>query len=612
MKKNDTKTESWSIEDLVNAITDTTNKNKIVIPKFQRNLVWSGKQKKEFIDSIKKGFPVGALLLFKTETEKDITKFNLIDGLQRTTTLKQYSEAPTDKLFFDGKNIDEDLLKKLLFLIDKPDLDESSLSSSIVEWVTGLKGFEESKGFSSADLTTYLNKTLDLDMDLDSFNKFREEAVSFVEDIKNDSNISSFNIPLLIYSGPVDNLPLIFERLNSKGTQLNKYQIYAAAWTDEPFEISNTRIIAKIKAKYESLISEGYEVDNFDPDNFNTSKFSCFEYIFGFGKLLCEEYPLLFSGNAKEEKEDSIGFNIVNLCLGKPFSEMKTLPQDFAKYDTVQLESSIIDAIEFVNNALKAQLGLKMNNKKDIPIVHTEMQIVSIVGKVFHSKYDKDLNIKSSWNEKKDKLKENLKYHYLYDILKESWKGSGDTRAYRLVKEDYYEIPITKQQWLNIFEEWLNSELQKREKKRIAIKTQSILFLKYLYVKVLLAEHQTSDLQFDMEHIVPVEKLKSIAGEDGIPISAFPNLCLLDKSLNAKKQSKTFYEFIETSVENAELTEAQAAKNLEKIEAYSFTEKGDLEFVTTKDKFTPENYEDFLKKRHEILVNKFLDLYDIV
>lgn len=611
MKKNDTKTESWSVEELVNAITDTTNKNKIVIPKFQRNLVWSGKQKKEFIDSIKKGFPVGALLLFKTETEKDITKFNLIDGLQRTTTLKQYSEAPTDKLFFDGKNIDEELLKKLLNLINKPDLDESSLSSSIVAWVTSLKGFEESKGFSSADLTTYLNETLDLNMDLESFNKFREEAVLFVEDIKNDSNISSFNIPLLIYSGPVDNLPLIFERLNSKGTQLNKYQIYAAAWTDEPFEISNTKIIAKIKAKYESLISEGYEVDNFDPDNFNTSKFSCFEYIFGFGKLLCEEYPLLFSGNAKEEKEDSIGFNIVNLCLGKPFSEMKTLPQDFANYDTVKLENCILDAIEFVNNALKAQLGLKMNNKKDVSIVHTEMQIVSMVGKVFHSKYDAHLNIKSSWDNKKDKLKENLKYHYLYDILKESWKGSGDTRAYRLAKDDYYENPITKQQWVNIFEEWLNTELQKREKKRIAIKSQSVLFLKYLYVKVLLAEHQTSDLQFDMEHIVPVEKLKSIAGEEGIPISAFPNLCLLDKSLNAKKQSKTFYEYLNNLVEKGEWTKDQAEKSVEKIETYSFTTADDLKFVTSDDGFTPENYESFLKARYEVLIDKFFNLYEI-
>lgn len=611
MKKNDTKTETWNIENIVNAIKDSSDKNKIVIPKFQRNLVWGSKQKKEFIDSIKQGFPVGALLLFKTETEGDITKYSLIDGLQRATTLREYSDGPTQSLFFDGTNIDDVLLKNLYRLIQKSDLTIDDLSKSIVKWVTSLKGFEESKGFSSADLTDYLNESLELGMEINEFKIFRGETVSFVEKIKNESNIASFGIPLLIYSGPVENLPIIFERLNSKGTQLNKYQIYAAAWNDDPFDISNKRIIDKIKAKYESLISDGYEVDNFDPENFNMSKFTCFEYIFGFGKLLCEDYPLLFSGNSKEEQEDSIGFNIINICLGKPFNEMRSLPNDFSKYDTNKLEESILDVIDFVNNSLKAQLGLKMNNKKNPSIVHSEMQIVSMVGKVFHSKYDADLEIRSVWKEKSKLLKENLKYHYLYDILKESWKGSGDTRAYRLIRDDTYENKVTKSQWITIFDEWLTNDLQKREKKRIAIKNQSILFLKYIYVRVLLAEHQTSEVEFQMEHIVPVDRLKSIAGEEGIPISAFPNLCLLTKRVNEEKQSKTFYEFIKYNTDQGKITQEQAKKDIENIEVYSFTSEEDLKFVEDKNTFNATQYEIFLKDRFKLVTNKFFKLYDI-
>ena len=611
MGKSHTETDSWSVANLVSAITDNSNKRKVLIPKFQRNLVWRPHQKKAFIDSIKKGFPVGALLLFNAGAKDNVVTYSLIDGLQRATTLKQYSEKPTSRLFFDETNIDTHSLTALKSIINKDSLELDQLTKTVVDWVTNLSGFEESQGFSAFDLVYYLDESLELNGDKDKIRELQKQMIPFVKKIKDDADISSFNIPLLIYSGPDDNLPIIFERLNSKGTQLSNYQIYAAAWNDNPFEISNTKIIDKIQAKYESLISEGYEVDNYDSEIFNTSKFSCFEYIFGFGKLLSEEYPLLFSGNSKEEQEDSIGFNIVNLCLGKAFSEMRTLPKDFSRYKTEDLEVCILDAIDFVNNSLKAQLALKMNNKKDPPVIHTEMQIVSMIGKTFHSKYDDKLQIKASWNKVERSLKENLKFHYLFDILKESWKGSGDTKAYNSIYDHHYEKPVEKKQWASIFEDWLASDLQKREIKRIAIKPQSTLFLKYIYVRVLLAEHQTSELKFDMEHLVPIERLKKIAIGEGLPISAFPNLCLLDSELNRKKGEKTFYEYFESSVNKQEITHEQAIKKIEKIEKYSFTVEDDLEFVRDDNTFNSEAYADFLKNRFELLTEKFYDLYEI-
>ena len=70
MTLNHTDTDSWTIEDIISALSETPNKKKkITIPKFQRTLVWNKKQQKAFIDSIKKGFPVGALLLYKTRED---------------------------------------------------------------------------------------------------------------------------------------------------------------------------------------------------------------------------------------------------------------------------------------------------------------------------------------------------------------------------------------------------------------------------------------------------------------------------------------------------------------------------------------------------------------
>lgn len=611
MGKSHTETDSWSIANLVSAITDNANKKKVLIPKFQRNLVWRPHQKKAFIDSIKKGFPVGALLLFNAGARDSVITYSLIDGLQRATTLKQYSEKPTSSLFFDDTNIDLELLKDLKDAIDKDELELDQLSVTIVNWVTNLSGFQESEGFSSFDLVSHLDESLELNMEKEKVRELQRKMIPFIKKIKDDADISSFNIPLLIYSGPDDNLPIIFERLNSKGTQLSKYQIYAAAWNDRPFGISNTKIIDKIQAKYESLINEGYEVDNYDSDTFNTSKFSCFEYIFGFGKLLSEEYPLLFSTSSKEEQEDSIGFNIVNLCLGKAFSDMRTLPKDFSKYKTEDLEVCILDAIDFVNNCLKTQLALKMNNKKNPPVIHTEMQIVSMIGKAFHSKYDKNLQVKDSWKGSQRNLKENLKFHYLFDILKESWKGSGDTKAYNSIRDNHYEKPIDRKQWASIFEDWLASDLLKREIKRITIKPQSTLFLKYIYVRVLPVEHQTSELTFDIEHLVPVDRLKKIAVGEGLPISAFPNLCLLNSELNRKKADKTFYEYYENSVNKQEITHEQASKKVDSIEQYSFTTQNDLEFVKDDNLFDYKAYEEFLKNRFELLTEKFFELYEI-
>lgn len=609
-----TKVETWTTQELVNAILDNSNINKIIIPKFQRNLVWSSKQKKSFIDSIKKGFPIGAFLLSNIGSEGKITMYSLIDGLQRATTLKEYIGAPTSKLFFDYTNIDSDLLEETITSINIEGLEVDTLSITIANWVTSLKGFDDNEHrFSAYDLARYIKINLDLKIDENEFDDFVNKFRPVVSEVKKDADITSFEIPLLVYNGPEEHLPDIFERLNSKGTQLSKYQIYAAAWNDKTFTISNKKIVKKIQEKYKSLVDDGYEVDNYDPENFNDSEFSCFEYIFGFGKLLSEKHPLLFSKKSKKEKEDSIGFNIVNICLGKQFSDMKTLPKDFFKHKTDELEICILDAIDFVNDSLKTQLALKMNGTKKTNIVHTDMQIVSIIGKVFHSKYDSDLGLKSNWNKKKEGLEENLKFHYLFDILKESWKGSGDTKAYNLIYNEHYEKSIDKRQWESLFGDWLANDLQKKEMKRVAIQPKSILFLQYIYVRVLLVEHQTGDKGFEIEHLVPVDRLKDLAttSEIGLPISAFPNLCLLNKKINRKKAKNTFYEYYKKEVANKKYTSDESEDLIKGVEDYSFTKQDDLLFVEEKHSFTPEAYEKFLKKRFNLIIEKFYSLYKI-
>lgn len=63
----------------------------VVLPTYQRKLVWSENQKANFINNISLGYPFGAILLYRYDGEK---KLSLIDGLQRFSTLEEYQKDP--------------------------------------------------------------------------------------------------------------------------------------------------------------------------------------------------------------------------------------------------------------------------------------------------------------------------------------------------------------------------------------------------------------------------------------------------------------------------------------------------------------------------------------
>lgn len=64
------------------------------------------------------------------------------------------------------------------------------------------------------------NKSVFLDICIELFNQFKE-----------DINTDVFEIPVIVYSGDVDALPLIFEKINSTGTKLSQFDVFAAMWS---------------------------------------------------------------------------------------------------------------------------------------------------------------------------------------------------------------------------------------------------------------------------------------------------------------------------------------------------------------------------------------------
>ena len=625
MIENYTDVKSWSVEDIINSLKDNPpKKEKVIIPKFQRTLVWKDKQRKLLIDSIKKGMPIGAILLYKMGDNSGITEYQLIDGLQRVTTLKRYYEKPTD--FYDEENVDDDFVKSVKeFLLNIVlQINDDEVKKYIVEWIRSVNGFEESYGFSSFELASFLDEKIKgrfhQEITKENIKIFVNLLKPYLQKIKEESDISDFKMPVITYTGDKSELPIIFERINSKGTQLNKYQIFAATWsTYEPIEIQNTEIIDKIKAKYEALIDEGLEIENYDPSTFYTTKFTYFEYLFGLGKLLVEKYPLLFKSQTSEHEADSIGFNLVAICVKHNLKRLDTLPETLKKFNLNTMEENLFKAVDFVNRSLKPYIGLKANKKNgsEFPVLHSEFQIVSIIGKVFNSIFIVDeenglIEKNSAWNSIKDTLQRNIPYHYLYDIIKGYWSGTGDKKAMERAYSDWYENKISKDLWDSLLQEWHENEKNKKEKNRARINKMAVLFLKYIYTHLLTANEELSTTEFEVDHVVPFARLKPIAAQiDGLPISSIGNLALIKKNINRDKRDRTIYEYYNELVTNGEMTQAQSEEKIKEIERYTFTTRDMLSFVNALNNKNINEFYDYLDKRFERMKEKFYELNQI-
>ncbi|MGV8131889.1 MAG: DUF262 domain-containing protein [Candidatus Pacearchaeota archaeon] len=596
MNNNTTTTEIWDVRRIVNSLSGIANQ-KLLIPTYQRNLVWSDKQKDAFIESLKNDWPVGSILLYDSGFDKDGKKnYLIIDGLQRSTTLLSYHNTPT-KYF----KLDKDLLDQLYTIFG--DIDRDNLELIVTNWINSLNGFEETDGFSSYAFAKHVIKELQLNFDIKEFDSIVAKLIPVVKTIKLQADVSNIKIPVIVYSGDQNNLPIIFERLNSFGTKLSKYQIFSATWTGyESISIENKEITQLVKDKYDSLIEKGLQIENYDPVKFADQKFSIFEYFFGLSKLLCEKYPTLFNGSDESEQIESVGFNLGAVCLGLTLQEMRRIPEIYnqlSKELRIKFEKALFDSIQYVYDLLKPYIELKLNRKFNKTIIHhSEYQIVSIIGKIFLTKYDHAYEVKSDWKEQEKKFRTNLVQHYVFDIIRDFWRGSGDSKCTEVLRNDRYSTTISKQSWENTLTEYYNYELSKKEKIRSVIKPNSLLILKCIYSHLLTVHEELSTDKFELDHVIPFSLLKDI-DSDGLAISAIPNICLIKKELNREKYEKPLYTFLKEKFKNEE----EPDKQILQIEKLTLTLEND-----TKDFYnnpSKENYYKFLEVRWSRLKELF-------
>lgn len=620
-------TEKYKANDLTDKI-----KNKVIkVPHYQRGQVWKESQKEKLIDSIKNGFPFGTILLYK----KDDNTYQLIDGLQRSATIYEYLHKPAK--FFRETDISEECLDKIYDLLEIYGGNKNVIKSKILiyikDWVTlNHQTMEDVKNLNAIECAKKLKENFPTCTDgsaLEIANLLMNEFQTFKDECE---DLSNAEIPAIIYTGNSENLPEVFNRINSKGTTLSKYQILSATWTTYEYILMDSKldlIVDYVDKFYISIYDKNFDVDGYDATTIRqTKKLNLYQILFGFGKLLSYKFPYLFSAAKNDKDVESCGFNLVNTCLGNKNSKISSLPliiEETFKNDDKKISDflvNIINCTEKIYKYLKPYIQFKLNRRDDsINIYHTEFQICSMIANLFNARYatytfdDYDYkiigrNIKTDCSNKLfdgflKNFKENAFKRYLIDILNDVWGGTGDKRMDEVaINQSYYTDEITKQIMEDELNHWFNQMNSSRhEHRKIANpKSAEKILLSVIYCRSFSAYEQNNDIGYDIEHLAPKGCLKILLKEinnkdgitNGLPISSFANLCLLPDEINRKKKDKTLYQDTKylNSIENKNISISEIENK------FSFTSANDLEWIN-------KNYNDFdeLKKDYYNFLN---------
>lgn len=233
----------------IRKLIDRISSGDIRIPAFQRNYVWEPDQVSFLLDSIYKEFPIGTVILWKTDnrlnSEKKLGFFELpnpqkdypvnyvLDGQQRLTSLFSVFQTELEPVSDEWVDIYFDMLaeeniQESLFLA----LDDSEVDTN--------RHFPIKTLFDSV---AYRKATGDLP----------DALIIKVDELQD--KFKSYLVPNETFETDDRNkVAIVFERINRAGTELNIFELLSAwSWSDQ-FDL-----VDKFEILQENIIDHGFE-----------------------------------------------------------------------------------------------------------------------------------------------------------------------------------------------------------------------------------------------------------------------------------------------------------------------------------------------------------------
>jgi hypothetical protein len=615
----------WKLEKIKAQDIDDQIKGKIiVIPKYQRGIVWNRSKKDKLIETIKLGLPFGSILLYEDHKGKK----QLIDGLQRSSTIFDFINNPSQ--FFNDDDINDDIINIVFKLTGYRKEQKTAMvfeiKKHLMNWIKKEnQTMDDVLKIEADDYVYALSKEFPfIGNDIEKHRVIKKTIKPIFDSYKDVCRtLLDIEIPVILLTGDEEILPEVFERINSTGATLSKYQIFSAAWSTTEVKVIDDElspIINYVSNRYDDMVNGEIEIDGFDSTDLKRDRIiNIFDLCFGFGKMIKDSFPYLFGKISNPVKVESIGFNLLNACLIQKVNNQKNLHKALTYFNENQINKlllKVIKEINYVDRILSSVTQFKGNkrNKISTSVNHTEYQIISIIAYIFIMKYgelnfdDEDNLISSSvnisdvsdkWKVNEKLIKSNILKTYIIDVLNENWRGSGDKKLDHIIlNQDYYLNEISEIAMRREIDGWFNqiSEERKEFKKIRAPKEAEKVFLNLVYSNLFSAQDQISDKNFDIEHLMTKglmkEKLSLYDEELKLPISSIGNLCYLPEKENRSKGKKTLYED-SNYLKNYDIKQLEGK--------FTFTEENDFSWINDdlgKEEFKSFYFE-FITKRYE-------------
>lgn len=537
----------------------------VEVPKYQRRLVWSKKQKEDFIDNVSKGYPFGSILLYRYEGNK---KLSLIDGLQRYSAMKDFKKNPS-KYFNDyGKYIDE-----IVDHIKAPDHIHLSVSQE-ADIRQKLDLIFKSYLSESKPSTFYIRDAVKkgpvsisvYPADSDSADKLVDIQVRLNEDIGSFLDLENVIIPCIVFEGEERMLPEVFANLNRGGTKLSKYQVLAATWHSHSIKLQNDKVgddlLERIIERYLDLEeNRNLEIDDFDKDEMYESRsINLPEFCYALGDKVIESAPVFWQGlkdKDLEKKEDIcnvIGYLSTAIALGVDNRKLDELPNKIGLFQSPKFVSDLVEGVVSIYKVLNSEFAKWLRIPGTSDTTHyeasslTDMQILSFFASLFHKKYrineeNRSIDVIANYKAQGfEQIRQNLISYTIVDIVANVWQGSGDSRLanYYVTDSDSRLSYYTKLDSKTIESRLLNWLDTVSGKASINIEKVSKTLL-CLHANIN-TWHYDAD-QYDIEHIVSRQKLKNNNAyvEGVIPGGTIGNLMYLKPKTNRGKQGNNLY-----------------------------------------------------------------------
>lgn len=339
--------DKWTLSDIIDACSHKpTKKRKMQIPKFQRRRVWTSEKEDELIDTLKSSnISIGVLQLWKIGTIDGLDNYLLVDGLHRTSTLTKYFDDPFS--FGRSKQLICDIIKSVIDnyqTYKKEDIEACCFKWFNKDILGSYEDFVDSKEYAEKgeDLREII-KVISDKKDKEPMAKFIMEKT---KELAKNMNISNSVIPVILNAGNLDDLSILFKKINQNGTPLSLCDVLAAVWINTKIKIKNKDIVDCITDHYKELRQENNNMDIYMINDDKT--YSAYEYMIGLKRYLLKKYENTFFGLIKDKE---FVFKLVSCCyyedIGK--KSIEKLNTTLVGENLTELEQNLEWSINFIS-----------------------------------------------------------------------------------------------------------------------------------------------------------------------------------------------------------------------------------------------------------------------